>query len=709
MADVTLATELSTLFRFKDNQKQALKKLSLTTVDDLLRYIPFRYVPRGSLRAIGEIRAGEFATVEGKIGKLDYEKTWRKKMNIAKAELADDTGKLGLVWFHQPYVARILIDGELVRAHGKVSEKNGRLSISNPIFEKIDRLSFRNAKDASLIPVYPGVRGLSSRWFQFHLQKIFATLPKTAYEDQIPQAVRDKYHLPDLASTIRAIHFPKNEKEVEAAKKRLAFEEIFIIQLARMRERLELEEQSAIAVETDKRVLKAFLQQLPFTLTKTQTQILDSILSDISRPIPMARLLEGDVGSGKTIIAAASASLVAHAGYQITYMAPTEILARQHFETFIKFLGNSVGKIGLITSSEARVYPSKAFRGQSAHIPKSQVARWVESGEIKVLIGTHALLSEKIKFRNLAFIVVDEQHRFGVAQRRTLAKRSSKDHSQIPHFLSMTATPIPRTLALTIYGDLDLSVLDETPPGKAAIETQIFIKPKIRAWESIRKELEKGRQAFIVCPRINTDEDDETGRKKQKSVKDVFAEISKTIFPTFKSAMLHGKMTPREKDETMNKFRDHKIDILIATSLIEVGIDIPNATIMVVEGADRFGLAQLHQLRGRIGRGQHHSYFIAVTDSSSPKTADRLRALEHAANGFELAEQDLQLRGTGELTGKNQWGLSDIGMEALKNIKMVEAARTEARAILSEGRDLVLYPLLQEALARLGDSAFHFE
>ncbi|MEK7576574.1 MAG: ATP-dependent DNA helicase RecG [Patescibacteria group bacterium] len=724
---ITLSTLLVDIFRLTDFQKAAAKKLSLETVDDLLRYLPARYINTSNLISVNDARIGTQVTIEGKILFLDAKKTFQKRLNITEARIADNTGEITAVWFHQPYISRMLVEDDLVRLEGKISEKKGNLFISNPLYEKISILSYRGS-GARMIPVYPTTRGLSSRWIQFHISKVFQMLTEEAklnlsrasepaprvkaekksilsseVQDPIPKEILDRYHLPDLYSAFRAAHFPKNEKEVEAARKRLAFEEIFFIQIMRMRERLALEELSALPIPRNKKIEQEFLGRLPFTLTQTQARMLETILEDISHKTPMARLLEGDVGSGKTIIAAAASYMTLHAGYQTTYMAPTEILARQHFDSFSHLMGSPAIKIGLLTSSEARIYPSKAFGSQSAHIPKSQLLRWVESGEVKILIGTHSLLSEKIKFKNLAFIVVDEQHRFGVRQRMRLAHRKSTEHEFVPHFLSMTATPIPRTLALTVFGDLDLSVLDELPPGRSPITTEVLIKPELRSWEHVRKEIEKGRQAFIICPRIDPGEDE------SKSVKKEYERMTQEIFPEFRTAMLHGKMTPRDKERTLNDFRVGTINILISTTVIEVGIDIPNATIMIVEGADRFGLAQLHQLRGRIGRGEHKSYFYAVSETASAKTAQRLRALRDASSGFELAEHDLQLRGPGELTGRNQWGISDIGMEALKNIKMVEAARSEAKMLLTQDRELKKYPTLQEKIATLNQELYHFE
>ncbi len=702
----SLETALADLFRLTDIQKQALSKIGIKTADDLLRYLPSRYTRASSIKAIKDISDGDTVAVEGKIISLEAKKTFQKRLRITEARIADQSGEITAVWFHQPYISKQLAKDDLVRLEGKVSVRNGKFFISNPVYEKIGQLFLAESVAGSFLPVYPATRGVSSRWLQFHILKTYEILRKLsdreAFMDPVPEEILARYNLPSLQTAIRAAHWPKTEKENEGARKRLAFDEIFFIQLSRMQERMRLEETASLPIPTDKKALDAFMASLPFSFTKTQEKVFKAITADISKKTPMARLLEGDVGSGKTVIAAGAVALATNAGFQATYMAPTEILARQHFDTFSKLLGTPFRKIGLLTSSEALVYPSKAFGGKPAHISKAQLFKWLESGEVAVLIGTHALLSEKVRFRHLAFIVVDEQHRFGVKQRMRLAKSKSRDHEYNPHFLSMTATPIPRTLALTVFGDLDLSVLDELPPGRSPIITEVLLKPKDRSWDFARSELEAGRQAYIICPRIDEGDDE------RKSVKKEYERMSKEIFPEFKSAMLHGKMTPRDKEKTLTDFRDNKIQILVATSVVEVGIDVPNATIMIVEGADRFGLAQLHQLRGRIGRGIHQSYFYAICESSAQTTLARLRALKNAKNGFELAERDLELRGPGELTGKNQWGLSDIGMEALKNIKMVEAARTEARSLLERDRELDIHPMLAKAVHQM-QSGYHFE
>jgi len=436
----------------------------------------------------------------------------------------------------------------------------------------------------------------------------------------------------------------------------------------------------------------------------------------------MARFLEGDVGSGKTAVAATITHAVLQNGYQTAYMAPTEILAYQLFESFTEYFKNTNAKIGLITSSECKKFPSKIATESAAKISKTRFLKWLSEGEIDIVIGTHSLIQDRVKFsaknkttyldKKLAMVIIDEQHRFGTNQRAALTNKKNENNKTLyPHLLSMSATPIPRTLALTIYGDLDLTLLDEMPPGRKEILTEI-VSPHQRetAYEKIRKEIKDGRQAYVVCPRIEPSDSNKENllTLNMRAVKEEYEKLSKQIFPEYKIAMLHGKLKPKEKEEVMHDFQKGKIHIIVATSVIEVGVNVPNATTIIIEGAERFGLAQLHQLRGRVLRSTHQPYCFIFTESKTKKTLDRLNALQKAKNGFELAEYDLQFRGPGELSGKKQWGISDVGMEALKNIKMVEAARLEAQNLLETDPELKNFPLLCEKLKQ-ENLNIHFE
>lgn len=481
-----------------------------------------------------------------------------------------------------------------------------------------------------------------------------------------------------------------------------------MIQLERQRERVLQAREKSFSIEATHKDIGEFVAQFPFEATMAQKKAIEAILGDMRAGHPMSRLLEGDVGSGKTAVAAVAAYAAIHtrpAGQsfgtlQVAYMAPTEILAKQHFESFIQFFEHFPINIGLITGSGCYKFPSKVSGGVT-NISRAQLLKWVENGEIPVLIGTHALIEKSVQFKHLALVVIDEQHRFGTNQRRKLAKKDV----QLPHLLSMTATPIPRTLALAIYGDLDLTLLDEMPPGRKRIITEI-VRPAERkaAYEQMREQLQAGRQAYVICPRIDLPaQAGEPGYNPfaldAKAVKAEAKRLKKDTFPEYEIDILHSKMTPKEKDSVMARFSNHEIDILVATSVVEVGVNVPNATMIMIEGAERFGLSQLHQLRGRVVRSNHQAYCFVVPESKGENTASRLKALVTAKSGFELAEADLLQRGPGELSGRKQWGISDVGMEALKNLKLVEAARQEALELIKKDEQLLKYPLLAQLVA----------
>ena len=690
-------------FRLSPKQKTALGKLGLETIKDLLFYFPSRYENFSERKNIISLAEGDKTTVFGEVLEASLGKTWKKKMAISEISLGDNTGIIKAVWFHQPYMAKMINVGDKVALTGKISRNKSGLFISNPDFEKISRYEALG-EGSMILPVYPETSGITSRWLRFAVQKILNSLKKDII-DPIPDEILKKYHLPSLKSSLIFIHKPQKMKDAEAARKRLAFEEIFFIQLARLCQRKEREKNHSLKINFDQEELEKFLSSFPFKLTGAQKNAISAVSGDMRKNSPMSRLLEGDVGSGKTAVAITAAYLAISAGYQVAYMAPTEILAGQHFQSFIEYFSELrlTPKIGLITSSGCQKFPSKVNPSEATKISKAQLLKWVAGGEIPILIGTHSLIQESVKFKNLALVIIDEQHRFGTKQRASLAINKSEN---APHLLSMTATPIPRTLALTVYGDLDLSLLDELPAGRKSPITKI-INPEERetAYSMVREELKKGRQAYIICPRIDlpADEEGEPDPEKEmailaKSVKEEAMRLKKEIFPEWEIGILHGKMTPQEKDDVLSDFKNNKIQILVATSVVEVGINVPNATIIIIEGAERFGLAQLHQLRGRVIRSSYQPYCLVFAESKSQKTTERLKALITAKNGFELAEYDLKIRGAGELGGGKQWGVSDIGMEALRNIKMVEAARTESQKIIAESPYLEKYPPLAQAL-----------
>ncbi|PIP73964.1 MAG: ATP-dependent DNA helicase RecG [Candidatus Lloydbacteria bacterium CG22_combo_CG10-13_8_21_14_all_47_15] len=716
-------TTLEKVFlRLKPAQKTALKRLGLETVRDILYYFPSRYGTIAHTKTIDTLSAGEQATVIGNISGIKTSKGFRTRVAMAEAKITDHTGSVKAVWFNQPYIAPMLHGMSTGTFHGRVNERKGELYMSNPEFEKTDGLPidvgdslFSNGENVPFdYPVYSETKGITSKWFYHAIGKILQSGALDEIPDPLSESILSRYSLPALKTALFWIHTPKKRADAESARKRFAFEEIFCIQLARKRARREYENMPAFAVRPSEKEVQKFVSRFPFPATDAQKKAVTNIFADLKQGRPMARLLEGDVGSGKTAVAAAASYAIVttapedapSARLEAAYMAPTEILARQHFASFIDFFKDTGVPVGLITGSECRKFPSKTNPNESTHVSKSQFLKWVSEGLIPIVVGTHALIQKTVQFKNLALVVIDEQHRFGINQRFALTQKGS-GKKPVPHLLSMTATPIPRTLALTIYGDLDLSLLDELPKGRQYPETKI-VPPNKRAstYEKIRETLTAGRQCYVICPRINEPDPEKKYALYAKSVKEEAVRLKKNIFPEFEIGILHGKMTPKEKDAAMRDFSDGKTRILVATSIVEVGVNVPNATVIVIEGAERFGLSQLHQLRGRVMRSTHRPYCYIFTDSGAQNTANRLKALASAKNGFELAELDMSLRGAGTLSGERQWGVSDIGMEAIKNLKLVEAARSEVLHILTNDPSLAAHPALKEKAEAV---AVHFE
>ena len=636
-------------------------------------------------------------------------------MMLTQAALQDPTGKLKVMWFNQPYLANTLKKGTFVCLAGKISGKGESIYLSNPAYEKLPdnfrEIDFELSHTGRLIPVYPETEGLSSKWLRFIVKPLLLKL-KDRIPDFLPPKISKKYDFLAFQEAIWQIHFPDSLELAEKAKKRFGFEELFELSLFVQRERLKLAKEKALAISIDVDLMKEFTKSLPYELTNAQKKSSWQILKDLEKPRPMNRLLEGDVGSGKTVVAAMAALNVAKAGYQSAFLAPTEILAKQHFKTINEVLKKFKLNVGLITGKES-------YSG-SKKITRRELLEKVTNKKVDILIGTHAIIqdttpktSEKtpIQFNNLALVIIDEQHRFGVEQRAKLCRQKSF----IPHLLSMTATPIPRTLSLTVYGDLDLSIIDEMPKGRKKIITKIIqSKDKKATYEFIRRQVKEGRQAFVICPRIEpakTSAEDLGGQTlvldarnfswmDVKAVKQEYKKLSEEIFSDLKVEMLHGKMGSQEKEKTMQDFKDKKIDILVSTSVVEVGVDIPNATVMMIEGSEKFGLAQLHQFRGRVGRSDWQSYCFLFTDAPGIVYNRRLRALVNCQDGFELAEKDLAIRGPGDFAGQRQWGIPDLAMSSLSDTILVSKARNDAKEILQEDPQLKKYPWLK---MRLGE------
>ncbi len=670
-----LSDRLEAKFRLETTQKKALARLKIFTVADILFHFPVRYSDISTVMKIAELNPGEVATVYGKVSKLKTKKGFRSKIPMAEGEVEDVSGKIKITWFNQAYLAKMIKEGESVKLTGKVTKGKYGIYLANPEFEKMpdmaidshDTLFKEGGGDNAgfSYPIYVETRGITSKWFYHTIEKILKDRTLDSIVDYIPADILTKYHLPTLKTALHWIHKPKDAKDAESARKRFAFEEVFCIQLERQHDKHEYRKNKSFKIVPEEKRVAEFLARFPFKATNSQNKSIETILEDIGKDSPMSRLLEGDVGSGKTAVAAtASYATVTtrpngqtFGNLQVAYMAPTEILATQHFESFIQYFKHLPINVGLITGSGCRKFPSKVNPGG-----------WT-----------------------------------------TISRKLVRKDGLAPHLLSMTATPIPRTLALTIYGDLDLSLLDEMPAGRKQIITEI-ITPNKRdeTYEKIRGELEAGRQLYVICPRIFEPDPEKELALNVKSAVEEAKRLKKEIFREYEIGVLHSKMSKEKKEEVMQDFKEGTIHILCATSVVEVGVNVPNATVIIIEGAERFGLAQLHQLRGRVIRSTHQAYCYVFAEAKSQKTMDRLKALKTAKNGFELAELDLTLRGAGELGGSKQWGITDLGMEAIKNLKMVEAARTEAVHLIEVDPELKGYPLLKQKVKEKAGE-FHFE
>jgi ATP-dependent DNA helicase RecG len=730
MASLSLETSLSAVKGIGPKFVAKLEKIGIETAGDLLWHFPVRYDDWSAITDIKNLRPGEYAVIRAKVKKIGFRKSWIQRLTIIEATLEDDSGSVRTIWFGQPFIKRVLSEGKQAFFSGKVLSGKRGIFLSNPSYETVsDEADISELfPQHELLAIYSETKGLTSKGIRFLINKVLPYFEKIS--DFIPTDILKKNNFPEINQALQSVHFPKTSGEANAAKKRFAFEELFLLQLGNLLEKKRLAKTKAPAIEFNLNFIKWTLEKLPYKLTFSQKRSLYEVLKDIERHQPMNRLLQGDVGSGKTIIAAIAAMETAESGYQAVFMAPTEILANQHYQTFKKFFSDFGHPIGFLTAKS-----SIAFYGDNleSEIKKKDLLKEIETGKIKILIGTHALIAKssgesKIKFNNLGLIVVDEQHRFGVHQRAELTRNQSKKVSGlVPHFLSMSATPIPRTLAITIFGDLDLSTIDELPQGRKPIITKIVDSlNRDKAYAFIRGEIRKGRQAFVICPRIESQNEDneltydyeseglkaidrrKSGWSESKTVKEEFEKLSKKVFPDLKVAMLHGKMKSEEKQKIMADFKTQKSDILVATSVVEVGVDIPNATIMMIEGAERFGLAQLYQFRGRVGRGEHQSFCFLFTESSSEATGQRLKALLEAKNGFELAEKDLEIRGPGALLGVEQTGMPDTTMRALQNPGMIKSSRASAEYIIEKDPTLKSYPALKNRLAQFKED-IHLE
>ncbi len=721
---MNIGEPVTNLSKIHPSTQKHLKALGILTVKNLLEYYPRRYLDFSKFNFIKDVRPGETVTLKVTVKSISSRLVWKTRRMLAEAVVGDETGQLKVTWFNQGYMAKTLKAGDEVFLSGKVEQYRG-LQLINPIQEKI---SDHNLHTGRLVPIYKLPETFYSRTFRTLVNSALPLAEEIT--DIVPENIRAKYHIPNKADAIKELHFPTSKEAITKAQERLAFEEMLIQQLALKLHKIELQKHAAPNTAPDIANIKNILSRLPFTLTQAQKKSLWEICKDLEGKHPMNRLLMGDVGSGKTIVALLAALQIIKEGFQVVLLAPTEILAKQHMgsvQTAISNFKFQISNTGLLTRNFHLV--------NNDNVTKPQLIKQIANGEVEFIIGTHALLQEKVKFKNLALVIIDEQHRLGVAQRSLLLKQADNIDGQTnwtPHLLSMTATPIPRTAALTIYGDLDISTIDELPKSRLPIKTWVVPEAKrLGAYEFIKKEITSGRQAFIITPLV-----EESEKLQVKSVKAEFEHLQKTVFKNFKLGLVYGSMKGADKDQTMTDFKNKAIDILVATSVIEIGIDIPNASVMIIEGAERFGLAQLHQLRGRVGRGEYQSYCLLFTSdkdksalssregfatparhcqslaggkqssdsfsglprrsqSGAPRNDknERLEFFAKTDSGFALAEFDMQTRGFGSLFGTDQTGF-DFKYGQYLTFKVLEKAKFAALDLITENPSLSNYPEL---------------
>lgn len=662
---------------------QVLESLGLRTLGDMLYYYPRRYEDYSQLKPIKSIWYGETLTVIGTVQSVHTRPTKGGSSSIVEVILSDGTGALRLSWFNQPWLANRLREGQQLSVSGKVDQYLGRLVMNHPDWEPVD---MQHLNTNRIVPIYP----LTERMTQNRLRGLMnqvVTYWAPAVVDSLPESVRASAGLMPLGQALLQVHFPDSQDKLKAARQRLAFDEIFFLQMGVLQQKRDWKQVPARSFAVTDEWLDQRLAALPFSLTEAQRRALGDIRSDLASSLPMNRLLQGDVGSGKTVVAAIAAGIITTNGAQAAVMAPTGILAEQHYRTFTDLLA---GAEGILRPDEIRL-----LVGDTPEPEKDQIRKGLADGTVKIVIGTHAVIEAPVQFKELELAVIDEQHRFGVEQRSELRSKGTN-----PHLLVMSATPIPRSLALTLYGDLDLSVMDEMPAGRQPVSTYV-LRPqeRERAYTLIRGQIKDGRQAFVIYPLIEESEKMEDLR----AAVDDFEVLSKEIFPDLKLGLLHGRLKPAEKDETMLKFRGREYDILVSTTVVEVGVDVPNAAVMLIEGADRFGLAQLHQLRGRVGRGSEQAYCLLIPTHEDAAENERLQAMAESNDGFVLAERDLQQRGPGEFLGTRQSGYaSGLRMASLTDLPLIEKARAQAEQLFAVDPDLKLPDdaLLAESLHR---------
>lgn len=659
-----LDASVTTLPGIGEKRAELLEKLNVKTVRDFLFFYPRRYEDYSTLKTINQLVYGERVSLLATVWEAGARKTYGRK-SIFRAILSDATGTLEVTWFNQPWLEGRIRPGLQILVSGKVDEYLGRLTMNSPTWEAVGRKDLTNAR---VQPIYPMTEGLQQRWVRQMMQKTLSAWARRV-PDPLPDAMRVEQGLLTLERALWGVHLPDNQQHLAAARRRLAFEEALYLQLGLLHQKAQWKAQPGREVEIDPVHLTALQQSLPYTLTKAQQRSLNEMLRDFASGQPMNRLLQGDVGAGKTVVAGLLMAVVAVAGFQAALMAPTEILAEQHSNSLSRLFDGFPEPrptLGLLTGSTSGEDREAIYAG-------------LADGSLQLVVGTHALIQEAVNFQCLTFVVVDEQHRFGVEQRGALRQKGYN-----PHLLVMTATPIPRSLELTVWGHLDVSVLDEMPPGRQPIETRVlFPQERERAYVFIRSQVEKGRQAFIIYPLVESSD-----KIEARAAVDEYERLKSEIFPDLRLGLLHGRLKSAEKEAVMAQFAGGEIDVLVATSVVEVGVDVPNATVMLIDGAERFGLAQLHQFRGRVGRGEHQSYCLLLAESASDEATERLQAVAGSTDGFVLAQKDLEMRGPGEFLGTQQSGFPELPMASLADTRLLHQVRRVAEDLLESDPDL---------------------
>ncbi len=674
-----LTSPISDLPKVGPALTKSLQQLGILTVQDLLYHFPYRYLDYRKTVTIDACSEGDVVTIRGFIKDIGARRSFKSRIALTEAIISDETGSIRVTWFNQPYLAKTLHKGEEIILSGKV-DRYKTLQLANPVYERISEDTVHTGR---LVPVYHSTEKVPNRTLR---DIVHIVLPLAdQLPDIVPPNVQTQLNILPLAQAVEILHFPTDPESVKRARFKIAFDDIFPQQIAMELQRIAREAQRTFAIAPDIDQVKSFLQSLPFEITASQKRASWDIFQDIATGKPMNRLLQGDVGSGKTLVALMAALQVGNHGLQTALLAPTEILARQHYHTIQDYLENYPHSIGLITRNFHII--------DGKEVGKGQYLKALQEGAVHISIGTHAQIQEGIHFKNLALIVIDEQHRFGVAQRQFLQVTTKK--TAAPHLLSMSATPIPRTLALSLYGNLEVSTLSQVPTGRKPIITKIVPDPaRDQAYAFLKDQIKQGRQAFIITPRV-----EDTEKSEVRSAKKEFLRLTTEVFAKYKVGLLYGKMKGGEKDDIMNQFNNGELDILVATSVIEIGIDIPNATVMIIEGAERFGLAQLHQLRGRVGRGEHQSYCFLFTTEPTHMDNERLQIFSKTLNGFALAELDLQQRGFGDLFGKQQTGYA-FRFPQFITIAALRAARTGAELLTKQDPLLKKHHDLKKAALR---------